>query len=141
MLGTHAGLPAARGRKGPRIRILAAGRCRSALFRACRSPHPVAGPGGRKGGGAAPELPTLADLGYEGEAVAVRVPIKKTARETLTDDQKTTNLIHPIYAARPNGPTPCSRPHSRRSAGSACALGAITAAALVLLHQEHGRTT
>jgi hypothetical protein len=36
----------------------------------------------------------------------------------------------------------CSRPRSRRCAGSACAaIGAITAAALDLLRHQHGRTT
>jgi hypothetical protein len=43
---------------------------------------------------AAPDLPTLADLGYEGEAGTVHVPTKKAAHGHLSDDQKTTNLIH-----------------------------------------------
>jgi hypothetical protein len=43
---------------------------------------------------AAPDLPTLADLGYEGEADTVHFPIKKPAHGHLSDDQKTTNLIH-----------------------------------------------
>jgi NAD(P)-dependent dehydrogenase (short-subunit alcohol dehydrogenase family) len=43
---------------------------------------------------AASDLPTLADLGYEGEASTVRIPTKKPAAGRLTDDQKTTNLIH-----------------------------------------------
>ncbi len=61
----------------------------------------------------------------------------------LTDDQKTVNLLH---AAR----TPAERGNSllkttfkalRRVSLCPWRIGAITAAALVLLHREHGRTT
>lgn len=43
---------------------------------------------------AAAQLPTLADLGYQGEATTLHIPIKKPARGRLSEDQKTTNLIH-----------------------------------------------
>jgi hypothetical protein len=36
----------------------------------------------------------LADLGYEGEADLLRIPIKKTAHGELTVDQQTYNAVH-----------------------------------------------
>lgn len=38
---------------------------------------------------AADQLPTMADLGYEGDATTLRIPIKKPARGRLSDNQKT----------------------------------------------------
>ncbi len=93
---------------------------------------------------AAPELPTLADLGYEGEAAVVRIPIKKPARGTLTDDQRTTNLIHAhlrSQAERANSLLKTTFKALRRVSLDPGRIGAIVAAALVLLHQEHDRTT
>jgi hypothetical protein len=73
---------------------------------------------------AADQLPTLADLGYEGEATTLRVPIKKPARGRLSDDQKTTTSSTPTSAVKPNARTRFSRPPSRRYVGSASAHGA-----------------
>jgi hypothetical protein len=93
---------------------------------------------------AAPDLPTLADLGYEGEADTVHVPIKKPAHGHLSDDQKTTNLIHAhlrSQAERANSLLKTTFKALRRVSLCPWRIGAITAAALVLLHHEHGRTT
>jgi hypothetical protein len=59
----------------------------------------------------------LTDLGYEGEPETFTIPFKKPKNGELTRDQQSCNAIHP-----------------RR-------LGTIVAASLVLLHDEHGRTT
>jgi hypothetical protein len=48
------------------------------------------------------DLTSLADLGYEGAADIVRVPIKKAKGTELTDDQQTYNkLIRGIRRHRP----------------------------------------
>lgn len=93
---------------------------------------------------AAPDLPTLADLGYEGEAGNVRIPAKKPAAGRLTDDQKTTNLIHAhlrSQAERANALLKTTFKAVRRVSLCPWRIGAIVAAALVLLHREHDRTT
>lgn len=93
---------------------------------------------------AAPQLPILADLGYEGEAANLKIPIKKPARRALTDDQKTTNLIHAhlrSQAERANALLKTTFKALRRVSLCPWRIGAIVAAALVLLHQEHDRTT
>ncbi len=90
------------------------------------------------------ELPTLADLGYEGAADIVRVPIKKPAGGTLTDDQKTINaLIRGIrgIGERANALLIMRFKAMRRVSLCPWRIGAITAAALVLLHHENHRTT
>jgi hypothetical protein len=92
----------------------------------------------------APQLPTLADLGYEGEAKTLRIPIKKPAHGRLTDDQRTTNLLHAhlrSQAERANSLLKTTFKALRRVSLCPWRIGAITAAALVLLHQEHDRTT
>ena len=93
---------------------------------------------------AAPELPCLADLGYEGEANTVHVPIKKPARGKLTDDQKTVNKLHAhlrSQAERANSLLKTTFKALRRVSLCPWRIGAIVAAALVLLHHEHDRTT
>ncbi len=93
---------------------------------------------------AASDLPTLADLGYEGEATTVRIPIKKPPAGRLTDDQKTTNLIHAhlrSQAERANSLLKTTFKALRRVSLCPWRIGAVVAAALVLLHHEHGRTT
>jgi DDE superfamily endonuclease len=93
---------------------------------------------------AAPGLPILADLGYEGEASTVRIPIKKPAAGRLTDDQRTTNLIHAhlrSQAGRANALLKTTFKALRRISLCPWRIGAIVAAALILLHQEHSRTT
>jgi DDE superfamily endonuclease len=70
------------------------------------------------------EHAALADLGYEGERAALTIPIKQTTDAPLTDDQRTVNLLHAATRAPLSAATPCSRPPSRRCAGSASAPGA-----------------
>ncbi|MEW2386306.1 transposase family protein [Micromonospora sp. NPDC047707] len=92
----------------------------------------------------AAELPCLADLGYEGEAATVRVPIKKPTHGQLTNDQKTVNLIHAhlrSQAERANSLLKTTFKALRRVSLCPWRIGATVAAALVLLHDEHGRTT
>jgi hypothetical protein len=62
-------------------------------------------------------LIALADLGYEGVADVLRVPIKNKPGRELTDDQKTYNKLLRGYRASANGPTPCSPSDSKRSTG------------------------
>ncbi len=86
----------------------------------------------------------LADLGYEGEADLLRIPIKKPAGGELTVDSRPTTPSTAPCAAWANAPTACSRPASKRcAAGRGCPwrIGDVVAAALVLLHHEHRRTT
>ena len=93
---------------------------------------------------AAPDLPCLADLGYQGEADTIRIPIKKPAHSRLSDDQKTTNLIHAhlrSQAERANSLLKSTFKALRRVSLCPWRIGSIVAAALVLLHQEHRRTT
>jgi hypothetical protein len=86
----------------------------------------------------------LADLGYEGERAALTTPIKHTAGRRLTDDQRTVNLLHAATRApaeRGNSLLKTTFKALRRVSLCPWRIGAITAAALVLLHREHGRTT
>lgn len=92
----------------------------------------------------AAQLPTLADLGYEGEAHTLRIPIKTPAHGRLTDNQKTFNLIHAhlrSQAERANALLKTTVKALRRVSLRPWRIGAIAAAALVLLHHEHARTT
>jgi hypothetical protein len=86
----------------------------------------------------------LADLGYEGERAALTTPIKKTSHMPLTDDQRTVNLLHAATRApaeRGNSLLKTTVKALRRVSLCPWRIGAITAAALVLLHHVHGRTT
>jgi hypothetical protein len=86
----------------------------------------------------------LADLGYEGERAALTTPIKKTSDTPLTDDQRTVNLLHAATRApaeRGNSLLKTTFKALRRVSLCPWRIGAITAAALVLLHHQHGRTT
>jgi hypothetical protein len=90
------------------------------------------------------DLTALGDLGYEGEDPLTRIPIKKTPNVALTSDQKTINRIHAALRAlaeRANSLLKTTFKALRRVSLYPWRIGAITAAALVLLHQEHGRTT
>jgi hypothetical protein len=85
----------------------------------------------------------LADLGYEGAAGILRVPAKKTKGKKLTDDQKTYNkLIRGIrgIGERANALLIMRFRALRRVSLDPWRIGAITAAALVLLHHENDRT-
>jgi DDE superfamily endonuclease len=86
----------------------------------------------------------LADLGYEGEAEILRIPIKKPTGRDLTDDQKTYNAVHGALRAlgeRANSLLKTTFKALRRWRGCPWRIGEIVAAALVLLHHEHNRTT
>jgi hypothetical protein len=86
----------------------------------------------------------LADLGYEGEAATHKIPIKKPAHGTLTCDQQTYNAVHGALRAlgeRANSVLKTTFKALRRWRGCPWRIGDITAAALVLLHHEHHRTT
>ena len=90
------------------------------------------------------EHAVLADLGYEGERAALTTPIKHSAERPLTADQRTVNLLHAAVRApaeRGNSLLKTSFKALRRISLCPWRIGAITAAALVLLHHEHGRTT
>ena len=86
----------------------------------------------------------LADLGYEGERAALTTPIKKTTDAPLTDDQRTVNLLPAATRApaeRGNSLLKTTFKALRRVSLCPWRIGAITAAAVVLLHHQHGRTT
>ena len=86
----------------------------------------------------------LADLGYEGERAALTTPIKKTSEAPLTDDQRTVNLLHAATRApaeRGNSLLKTTFKALRRVSVCPWRIGAVTAAALVLLHHMHDRTT
>ncbi len=90
------------------------------------------------------EHAVLADLGYEGERAALTTPIKHSAGRRLTDDQRTVNLLHAATRApaeRGNALLKTTFKALRRVSLCPWRIGAITAAALVLLHHQHGRTT
>lgn len=88
-------------------------------------------------------LITLADLGYEGAADVLRVPIKKIKGRQLTDDDKTYNkLLRGLrgIGERANALLTVRFKALRRVSLDPSRIGAITAAALVLLHHENDRT-
>lgn len=92
---------------------------------------------------AADGLPALADLGYEGEATTIRIPIKTPISGTLTDDQKTYNRLHAAIRAqaeRANAQLKMRFKALRRVSLCPWRIGAIVAAALVLFHHENHRT-
>jgi hypothetical protein len=85
-----------------------------------------------------------ADLGYEGERTALTTPIKHSAERPLTADERTVNLLHAAVRApaeRGNFLLKTSFKALRRVSLCPWRIGAITAAALVLLHHMHDRTT
>jgi hypothetical protein len=86
----------------------------------------------------------LADLGYEGERDALTIPIKHSAGHRLTADERCVNLLHAATRApaeRGNSLLKTSFKALRRVSLCPWRIGAITAAALVLLHHMHDRTT
>jgi hypothetical protein len=86
----------------------------------------------------------LADLGYEGERAALTTPVKTTAGRRLSTDQRTVNLLHAAVrgpAERGNSLLKTTFKALRRVSLCPWRIGAITAAALVLLHHLHDRTT
>jgi hypothetical protein len=86
----------------------------------------------------------LADLGYEGEPETFTIPVKKPKGGQLTIDQQAYNAIHGALRClgeRANSLLKTSYRALRRYRGCPWQLGDVVAAALVLLHHEHGRTT
>jgi DDE superfamily endonuclease len=93
------------------------------------------------------ERVVLADLGYEGENQRLVCPIKKpskTSGESLSAEQRTINMLHSAtraIAERGNSLLKTTFKALRRVSLCPWRIGAITAAALVLLHTERARTT
>jgi hypothetical protein len=86
----------------------------------------------------------LGDLGYEGENTRLVCPTKTTRGAALTVEQRTINTLHAAtraLAERGNSLLKTTFKALRRVSLCPWRIGAITAAALVLLHQEHDRTT
>ncbi|WP_345384940.1 transposase family protein [Pseudonocardia yuanmonensis] len=85
----------------------------------------------------------LADLGYEGEPTAFVVPHKNHRGRGLSDDQRTHNLLHAATRAICERGNALLKTFKALRQVSLCPwrLGAITAAALVLLHHDHDRST
>jgi hypothetical protein len=91
-----------------------------------------------------PEHAVLADLGYEGETTRLTCPIKNTRSAALTAEQRTINALHSAtraLAERRNSLLTTTFKALRRVSLCPWRIGAITAAALVLLHYEHERRT
>jgi len=87
---------------------------------------------------------SLADLGYEGEPDIFTIPVKKPPGDKLTVDQQTYNAVHGglrCVGERANSLLKTTYQALRRYRGCPWRLGTIVAAALVLLHHEHHRTT
>ena len=90
------------------------------------------------------EHAVLVDLGYEGENDRLTCPVKKTRDTVLTVEQRTINALHSAtraLAERGNSLLKTTFKALRRASLCPWRIGAITAAALVLLHHEHSRTT
>jgi hypothetical protein len=86
----------------------------------------------------------LGDLGYEGEADTITVAFKKPQGGELSDIQKTYNTVHNgIRAIGERGNSLLKMTFKALRNVSLCpqTIGRIVAAALVLLHFDHGRTT
>ncbi|MBF8188125.1 hypothetical protein ITP53_20785 [Nonomuraea sp. K274] len=89
------------------------------------------------------DLPTLADLGYEGAANIIRVPVKKSNGRKLSADQHTYNkLLRGLRGVgeRANALLTVTFKALRRVSLDPWLIGKITQAALVLLHHEHNWT-
>lgn len=92
----------------------------------------------------ADDLPVLADLGYEGEAGTFTLPIKKPKGGKLTQRQKQLNWLQAHARARAeqaNAVLKMTFKALRHVSLDPSMIGQIAAAALVLLHIEHDRTT
>jgi len=90
------------------------------------------------------DLRTLTDLGYEGEADTVALAFKKPKNGQLTDLQQTFNRAHNRLRAvgeRGNSLLKVTFKALRNVSLNPWRIGAITAAALVVLHIDHARTT
>jgi hypothetical protein len=90
------------------------------------------------------DLPVLADLGYEGEAATFTLPVKKPTGAAHTDADTQLNLLQAHARARAeqaNAVLNMTFKALRHVSLDPGRIGQIVAAALVILHVEHGRTT
>lgn len=90
------------------------------------------------------DLRTLADLGYEGEASTIAVAFKTPKNGQLTDIQQQFNHAHNRLRAigeRGNSILKTTFKALRNVTVCPWKIGDIVAAALVILHIEHNRTT
>jgi hypothetical protein len=90
------------------------------------------------------DLRTLADLGYEGEQDTITVAFKKPKDGELTDIQQQFNKAHNgLRAVGERGNSLLKTTFKALRNVSLCPwkIGDIVAAALVILHFDHGRTT
>ena len=86
----------------------------------------------------------LADLGYQGENSRLTCPIKASPGGGLTVNQRTVNALHSAtraLAERGNALLKTTFKALRQVSLCPWRIGALAAAALVLLHHKHGRTT
>jgi hypothetical protein len=93
---------------------------------------------------AAADLRTLGDLGYEGEADTITVAFKKPAHGKLTTTQQQFNKAHNGVRAigeRGNSLLKTTFKALRHISLDPGRIGSIAAAALVILHVDHARTT
>jgi hypothetical protein len=90
------------------------------------------------------DIRTLGDLGYQGESDTITVAFKKPKDGELTDIQQMFNKAHNRLRAigeRGNSLLKTTFKALRNVSVCPWKIGDIVAAALVLLHVEHGRTT
>jgi hypothetical protein len=90
------------------------------------------------------DLRSLGDLGYEGEADTITVAFKKPKHGTLTTHQQQFNKAHNRLRAigeRGNALLKMTFKALRNVSLDPWRIGKIVAAALVLLHVDHARTT
>jgi hypothetical protein len=90
------------------------------------------------------KLRTLGDLGYEGEAATITVAFKKPKDRDLSDEQQMFNRAHNSLRAigeRGNSLLKTTFKALRNVSVCPWKIGKIVAAAMVLLHIEHDRTT
>jgi DDE superfamily endonuclease len=90
------------------------------------------------------DLRVLGDLGYEGEAGTITVAFKKPKNGACTDVQQQFNRAHNAVRAigeRGNSLLKTTFKALRNVSLCPWSIGRITAAALVILHIDHNRTT
>ncbi|RYZ31967.1 MAG: transposase family protein [Propionibacteriaceae bacterium] len=90
------------------------------------------------------EHAVLADLGYEGERGRLTCPVKHVKGQTLTDDEACVNALHSATrAVAERGNSLLKNTFKALKHVTLCPwrIGVIVAAALVVLHREHHRTT
>ncbi|GLW98181.1 hypothetical protein Misp02_22680 [Microtetraspora sp. NBRC 16547] len=98
--------------------------------------HTRAGAGRHRDG-----LLTLTDLGYENLSPAIRTPVKKPKNAELTEQKAYNQVIRGVHAVaeRANSLLKTTFKALRRVSRGPWRIGAIVAAAHVILRLEHGR--